>query len=75
MGGGGELIGLGRSIYSVFERSLITHALEGIQHRLRKSVSQPVANFVTTTRGGQLLRAQMSPVLATQEGEAGATGP
>ncbi|MCB1959326.1 MAG: DNA polymerase III subunit epsilon [Rhodocyclaceae bacterium] len=61
--GGGELIGLGRSIYAVMDRNLIAHALENIQHRLRKSASQPVTNFVTTTRAGQLLRAQMAPVL------------
>ena len=61
--GGSELIGLGRSIYAVMDRNLIAHALENIQHRLRKSAAQPVANFVTTTRAGQLLRAQMSPVL------------
>jgi DNA polymerase III subunit epsilon len=29
--GGGELIGLGRSIYAVFDRNLISHALETIQ--------------------------------------------
>ncbi|ANQ85584.1 exonuclease domain-containing protein [Azoarcus olearius] len=62
--GGGELIGLGRSIYTVFERNLIAHALETIQHRLRRT-AQPVANFVTTTRSGQLLRVQMAPVLTT----------
>jgi len=65
--GGGELIGLGRSIYSVMDRHLIAHALENIQHRLRKSATQPVTNFVTTTRAGQLLRAQMSPVLGAAE--------
>jgi len=65
--GGGELIGLGRSIYSVMDRHLIAHALENIQHRLRKSAAQPVTNFVTTTRAGQLLRAQMSPVLGAAE--------
>jgi DNA polymerase III subunit epsilon len=64
---GGEIIGLGRSIYSVLERNLITHALESIQHRLKKKVGQPLANFVTTTRAGQLLRVQMSPVLAVQD--------
>lgn len=63
--GGGELIGLGRSIYPVFERSLIAHALETIQHQLRRRAAQPVANFVTTTRAGQLLRVQMAPVLST----------
>ncbi|MBD5802352.1 DNA polymerase III PolC-type [Azoarcus sp. Aa7] len=69
--GGGELIGLGRSIYAVFERNLVNHALESIQHRLRRSAAQPVANFVTTTRAGQLLRAQMAPVLSVEQGEGG----
>jgi len=67
--GGGELIGLGRSIYAVFERNLITHALESIQHRLRRSTAQAVANFVTTTRAGQLLRVQMAPVLSVGQAE------
>lgn len=61
--GGGELIGLGRSIYAVFDRNLVGHALETIQHKLRKGTDQPVSNFVTTGRAGQLLRVQMSPVL------------
>ncbi len=66
--GGGELIGLGRSIYAVFERNLIAHALETIQQRLRRGSGQPQANFVTTTKAGQLLRVQMSPVLSAAEG-------
>jgi DNA polymerase-3 subunit epsilon len=67
--GGGELIGLGRSIYSVFERNLIAHALESIQHRLRRGAAHPVANFVTTSRAGQLLRVQMAPVLGARDGQ------
>ncbi|WP_346287496.1 exonuclease domain-containing protein [Zoogloea sp.] len=67
--GGGEIIGLGRSIYAVFERSLIVHALESIQERIRRQSAQPVANFVTTTRAGQLLRVQMAPVLSSPEGD------
>ena len=62
--GGGELIGLGRSIYGVFERNLIAHALDTIQQRLRRGATQAQANFVTTTRAGQLLRVQMAPVLS-----------
>lgn len=62
--GGGELIGLGRSIYAVFDRNLVAHALETIQHKLRHATEQAVANFVTTGRVGQLLRVQMSPVLS-----------
>jgi DNA polymerase-3 subunit epsilon len=59
---GAELIGLGRSIYAVFDRKLVAHALENIEHRLQRGVSNPSAQFVTTTRSGQLLRVQMAPV-------------
>ncbi|WP_291013279.1 exonuclease domain-containing protein [Hydrogenophaga sp.] len=64
--GGAELIGLGRSIYGVFDRKLVTHALENIQQRMLRGAAQPSAQFVTTTPAGQLLRVQMAPVRATQ---------
>jgi len=71
---GGALIGLGRSIFSILERGQITHSLENIQQRLRRGSAEPTANFITTTRSGQLLRAQMAPVLArSAAGEEGAT--
>jgi DNA polymerase-3 subunit epsilon len=60
---GNELLGLGRSIYTVFERSLITHALERLQQGQGEK-SGVAAQFVTVTRGGRLLRAHMLPVLA-----------
>ena len=60
--GGAELIGLGRSIHSVFERQLVTHALETLQQRARAGVAHPSAQFVTSTRNGQLLRVQMAAV-------------
>jgi len=65
---GAALIGLGRSIFSVFDRGQISHALENVQHRLRRGSAEPVAQFVTATKSGQLLRTQMAPVL----GQAGA---
>jgi DNA polymerase-3 subunit epsilon len=73
---GGALIGLGRSIFAILERGQITHALENIQHRLRKGSAEPVSNFITSTRSGQLLRAQMAPVVGAAEegGEAPVTG-
>jgi len=61
---GGALIGLGRSIFAVLDRSLIAHALESIRQRLARGSPQPSANFVTTSRAGQLIRVQMAPVLA-----------
>nr|MDP2190840.1 exonuclease domain-containing protein [Rhodoferax sp.] len=63
-GGSAALIGLGRSIFSMMERSLITHALESVQHRLIRGSVQPSANFVTTTHSGQLIRVQMAPVFS-----------
>ena len=68
---GGALIGLGRSIFAILERGQITHALENIQQRLRKGSSEPVANFITTTRSGQLLRAQMAAVVGAPADEGG----
>ncbi|MEO8122931.1 MAG: exonuclease domain-containing protein [Burkholderiales bacterium] len=64
---GAELIGIGRSIYGVLDRALVAHALESVQQRLQRGAANPSAQFVTTTRGGQLLRVQMAPVRAVQE--------
>ena len=66
---GAELIGIGRSIYAVFDRQLVAHALETIQQRLRRGAASPSAQFVTTTRSGQLLRVQMAPVRSSESGQ------
>ncbi len=71
LAGGAELIGIGRSIYAVFDKRLVAHALDSIGHRLARGAPQPSAQFVTTTRGGQLLRVLMTPV--RDEGEGAAT--
>ena len=62
---GVELIGIGRSVYAVFDRKLVAHALESIYQRLARGAGSPSAQFVTTTRSGQLLRVQMAPVRAS----------
>lgn len=62
---GGALIGLGRSIFSILEKSQVTHALEVINQRMARGRTA-MANFITTARGGQLLRVQMVPVPAGQ---------
>ena len=64
---GAELIGIGRSIYAVFDRQLVAHALESIARRRARGASSPSAQFVTTTRSGQLLRVQMAPVRAGEQ--------
>ena len=65
---GGALIGLGRSIFSILEKGQVEHAQEVIRQRLGAGKS-PISNFITTTRGGQLLRVQMVPVIAAKAGE------
>jgi DNA polymerase-3 subunit epsilon len=61
-----SLVGLGRSIFAVFDRNLIIHALDIIHDRLRERAHAPVANFVATTPAGQLVRVQMAPVLGAE---------
>jgi DNA polymerase-3 subunit epsilon len=74
-GGNGDLaaasalLGLGRSIFSVFDRALIDHAVENLQHGLERHDAQPLAGFVTATPAGQLLRVQMAPVLGGPSGD------
>ncbi|MDO8418702.1 MAG: 3'-5' exonuclease [Rubrivivax sp.] len=70
LAGGAELIGLGRSIYTVFDRQLVAHALENIQQRLQRGAVRPSAQFVTVTKSGQLLRAQMAPVRDSEAADA-----
>lgn len=65
----GALIGLGRSIFSILDKSRIAHAEEAIRQRLARGLAANVANFVTTTRNGQFLRVQMVPVMAVGEGQ------
>lgn len=74
LGEGGGFIGLGRSIFAVMDRHLITHALDHVRHRLARGSARPSARFVTTTRAGQLIRVHMAPVLGA-EPQPAATGP
>src|SRR5690606_23645874 len=59
---GNELIGLGRSIHDVFDPALIAHALQTIRLRLQRGDAHPSVQFLTSTRGGLLLRTHMVPV-------------
>jgi DNA polymerase III subunit epsilon len=71
---GSELIGLGRSIYTVLDRQLVAHALENVQRRLARGAVSPSAQFVTATGSGKLLRIQMSPVKSVDQGADTMTG-
>lgn len=74
LAGGAELVGIGRSIYAVFDRQLVAHALDSIQQRFSRGAASPSAQFVTTTQAGQLLKVQMAPVRNVEEGSERITG-
>jgi DNA polymerase-3 subunit epsilon len=58
--GGSGLVGLGRSVFAIFDRNLIVHALESIGDP--GAARGRIANFVTTAPGGQLVRVQAAAV-------------
>lgn len=60
---GPDWIGLGRSLFAVIDREVVAHALDYLHHRLRDGDQFPISVFVAATRGGQLIRARMAPVL------------
>lgn len=60
--GAGGLVGLGRSIFAIMDRSIIIHVIENIYYNLNQGNKSPVVPFVTTTKGGQLVRVNMAPV-------------
>ncbi|PPE65303.1 3'-5' exonuclease [Caldimonas caldifontis] len=64
---GAELIGLGRSIYTVIDRRLVAHALDTVRRHMARNHPQPSSQFVTATPTGQLLRVQMTPVRDSSE--------
>ncbi|MDS4019329.1 MAG: exonuclease domain-containing protein [Candidatus Competibacter sp.] len=78
--GSASLIGLGRPIFALIDRSLLRHARETIEARLRKGQPDSNAQFVFATRTGQFVRVQMAPVLtaappAPHAGEPGHADP
>lgn len=69
--GGAQAIGLGRSIYTLFDRALVAHALDTLEQRIVRAVAGtpgPSAQFVTTGASGRLVQVQMAPVRAPQTG-------
>lgn len=59
---GGELLGLGRSIYTVIDRALLEHALKVIERRLAKGYRQTSTQCLMQTDRGRTYRVQVTPV-------------
>ena len=60
---GGAVVGLGRSIFAVIDKSVIVHALDAVRHKLADGSADASAQLVTTRDRGQLVRANIAPIL------------
>lgn len=57
-------LGLGRSVFSLFDREQVAHALNKIQQQFEREVERPQTRFVTATPGGRVLQVRAAPFLA-----------
>ncbi len=69
--GGAEIIGLGRSIYTVLEREPLVQGLAQLQARLRRGAEHPTVEFTSPAPGGHVVRVQMAPVRAVEHSPPG----
>jgi len=60
--GGGDLVGLGRSVHGILERPVVLHAIESLEREVARD-SRQSTQFVTATRDGRLLRVRAAPVV------------
>lgn len=67
---GSEVVGLGRSVFSVLDRAVVLHAVEALEEQAARDAREGV-RFVTATPDGRLLRVRAAAV-ASGAGEAGA---
>jgi DNA polymerase III subunit epsilon len=58
--------GLGRSVFEIIDRNLVSYALDDITEKLEKGASGAASYFIAVGKGGCHLRAEMVPVLNYQ---------
>jgi DNA polymerase-3 subunit epsilon len=60
--GGGDWIGLGRSVYSVLDKNVIAHALSTVEHLEGRGTARQLVPFVLSRTSGQLLHVHLVPI-------------
>jgi DNA polymerase III subunit epsilon len=63
--GGGDWIGLGRSVYGLIDESLLRHALMTLVNARQRGEATMMAPFVASRPGGQLLNVHLVPITGT----------
>jgi DNA polymerase-3 subunit epsilon len=59
-------LGLGRSVFHLFDKSLIAHAVEEIEGRLESPGQNVASSFITPIHTGRLISVEAIPVLDTE---------
>jgi DNA polymerase-3 subunit epsilon len=62
-GGSADWIGLGRSIFGVFDEEVVRHSLTHVLHRLADGAASLMVPFVAARPGGQVLSVHLVPIL------------
>ncbi len=63
----GGYVGLGRSVFGLIDRNIITHIVDDLIERRKKESSHPVSQVVITATNGQLVRSRTAPVLNAEQ--------
>jgi DNA polymerase III epsilon subunit len=69
--GGADMIGLGRSIYTLLDRERLQHGISQLSARLRRGAEHPTVELVSAAPGGHRMRVLMAPVRAADDVAAG----
>ena len=59
------LVGLGRSVFALLDRSQVAHALDKLQSSLDQGAEFPATRFITNAVTGALVKVQMAPFLSS----------
>ncbi|MFZ7126319.1 MAG: exonuclease domain-containing protein [Desulfobacterales bacterium] len=62
----GTLIGLGRPVYDLLDRSMIAHALEDLKDKLHRGETQAISHFMAVSGSDRRLRTEVIPILNQQ---------
>lgn len=60
----GGIVGLGRSVFGIIDRSFIAHAIEDLSDKLRHGRHDLNSTFILTGRNDRFLRAEAVPILS-----------
>lgn len=63
---GEALVGLGRSVFDLMDRSAVTYALDDLKEKLERREPNALSQFVAVTESGRHLRTESIPVLNQQ---------